>query len=109
MPKAKSKNPFQVARITLTPKDSLKAIAVVKVHDLIFLTGIRIIEGKNGLFVSMPNRKTFQGEYEDIFFASSRENRESLSTTVLEAYAALSLSQVKQGGRHVESSHQCDA
>jgi len=61
-------------------------LASVKVHDVVFLTGLRVIEGKNGLFVAMPNRKTSGGEYQDIYFPASKAMRDELQERVLEAY-----------------------
>jgi stage V sporulation protein G len=78
--------PFSQARVTLFTKDSLRALVSVKVHDTVYLTGLRVIEGKNGLFVSMPNRKTGDGEYQDIYFPTSKAMRDELQSFVLEAY-----------------------
>jgi|SRR5665213_937802 len=77
---------FSQARVSLFTKDSLRALVSVKVHDAIFLTGLRVIEGKNGLFVAMPNRKTGGGEYQDIFFPANKAMRDELQDFVLEAY-----------------------
>lgn len=77
---------FSQVRVSLFEKDSLRALATVKVHDAIFLTGIRVVEGKNGLFVAMPNRKTGAGEYQDIYFPASKAVRDDLQAQILEAY-----------------------
>ena len=78
--------PFSIANLTLVHKDNLRAMVTAKVMDFLFLTGIRVIEGKNGLFVAMPSRKTTQGEYQDIFFPASKEMRSELSRVILESY-----------------------
>jgi stage V sporulation protein G len=78
--------PFSQARVSLFLKDSLRALVSVKVHDAIYLTGLRVIEGKNGLFVAMPNRKTGDGDYQDIYFPASKAMRDELQNFVLEAY-----------------------
>ena len=77
---------FDQVRVSLFEKDSLRALATVKVHDAIFLTGLRVVEGKNGLFLSMPNRKTAAGEYQDIYFPANKATRDQLQALVLEAY-----------------------
>jgi stage V sporulation protein G len=82
----KTKQTFSQARVSLFTKDSLRALVSIKVHDAIYLTGLRVIEGKNGLFVSMPNRKTGDGEYQDIYFPASKAMRDELQDFVLEAY-----------------------
>ena len=77
---------FSQVRVTLMEKDSLRGLATVKAHDSLFLTGLRVVEGKNGLFVSMPNRKTQAGEYQDIYFPASKAVRDELQALVLDAY-----------------------
>jgi stage V sporulation protein G len=77
---------FSQVRVTLVEKDSLRALATVTAHDSLILTGLRVVEGKNGLFVSMPNRKTAAGEYQDIYFPASKAVRDELQALVLEAY-----------------------
>jgi stage V sporulation protein G len=53
---------------------------VFVVHDL------RVVEGANGLFVSMPRRKTAEGEYKDVAHPITAEVREAIQKSVLEAY-----------------------
>lgn len=51
------------------------------------VTGLKIIEGKKGAFVSMPQYK-YKGEWKDSCFPITGEFREELSGAVLEAYEA---------------------
>ena len=51
------------------------------------VTGLKIIEGKKGAFVSMPQYK-YKGEWKDSCFPITGEFREELSEAVLEAYEA---------------------
>jgi len=81
-----SNHVFSQVRVSIFEKDSLRALVSVKVHDAVYLTGLRVIEGKNGLFVAMPNRKTGNGEYQDIYFPASKAMRDELQGIVLEAY-----------------------
>jgi stage V sporulation protein G len=78
--------PFNNIRINLISKESLRALVTVKVADLLYLTGIRVIDGKKGLFVSMPSKKETSGDYKDIFFPASRDIRDQLQAAILEAY-----------------------
>ena len=77
---------FSQARVSLFTKDSLRALVSVRVLDAVYLTGLRVIEGKNGLFVAMPNRKTGGGEYQDIYFPANKASRDELQEVVLAAY-----------------------
>lgn len=50
------------------------------VHDL------RVIDGPNGLFVSMPARRTSKGDYRDIAHPITSQAREVIEEAVLQAY-----------------------
>ena len=77
---------FSSARITIINRDALKALASVLVGDCFYVTSIRIVEGKNGLFVSMPQRKSADGSYQDIAFPANKEIREELHAYLLQEY-----------------------
>ena len=51
------------------------------------IKGFKIIEGINGLFVSMPSQKSNDGEYYDSVFAS-KELRDELNKFALDAYGS---------------------
>ena len=48
--------------------------------------GIQIRDGKNGTFVSMPQRKDAKGEYHDICFPTTAEMRQAINAAVLGEY-----------------------
>lgn len=77
---------FTQVRVAMFHRDSLRGIATVKVADAVYLTGLRIIEGKTGLFVAMPSKKDSSGEYQDIYFPASKAHRDDLQACVLAAY-----------------------
>ncbi|MBO4915797.1 MAG: SpoVG family protein [Oscillospiraceae bacterium] len=47
--------------------------------------GIRVVQGKNGPFVAMPQRQV-NGEFQDIVFAVTKEARERLIDAAMGAY-----------------------
>ena len=66
------------------------AFATVTISNCLVLTGLRIVNGKKGLFVSMPQRKLSKpdkngNEYADIFFGVNGF-REELNNAVIDAY-----------------------
>lgn len=63
-----------------------KGFASVTFDDLLCVTGITIIEGKNGLFVSMPQAKNKDGEYHDIVFPITKEGRKAINDKIIEEY-----------------------
>ena len=67
------------------------ALATVTVADCLVLTGLKIVCGKKGMFVSMPQRKLSKpdkngNEYADIFFPVTHGFREELNNAVLDEY-----------------------
>ena len=77
-------------RIRIVKKDDnkLKAVASITIDECFVVHDIKVIEGREGLFISMPSRKTPDGEYKDIVHPINTETREAISTQVIEAYKA---------------------
>lgn len=65
---------------------SLLAMASVTIGGCFAVRGIQVREGKNGLFVSMPQRKDAKGEYRDICFPTTAEMRQAINAAVLGEY-----------------------
>ncbi len=75
-------------RIRLVEKDGskLKAVASITIDECFVIHDIKIIEGKEGFFISMPSRKTPDGEYRDIVHPINTETREQIIDAILKAY-----------------------
>lgn len=64
----------------------IRAYAYAIIDGCLGIRGIRIMEGgRDGLFVSMPSRKTVDG-YKEVCFPVTAEFRNELHNAVLEAY-----------------------
>lgn len=66
---------FDVRIQSIKPSDSIKGTASVNINGAFAIRGVKIIEGTNGLFVSMPSYKV-GNDYKDICFPITR-NAES--------------------------------
>lgn len=81
-----------VSVYTLNDSNSkVVALAAVTIADCLVLTGLRVVKGNKGMFVSMPQRKLSKpdkngNEYADIFFPVTHEFREQLTNAVLDEY-----------------------
>lgn len=75
-------------RIRLVEKEGskLKAIASITIDECFVVHDIKVIEGREGFFISMPSRKTPDGEYRDIVHPINTETREQIINAILEAY-----------------------
>ena len=84
-------------------KGGIRAYASATIGGCFAVRGIKIVEGgEDGLFISMPSRKTQDG-YKDICFPVTAEFREQLNSAVLEEYRhALTTAQNTGGGRAKE-------
>jgi stage V sporulation protein G len=64
-----------------------RAIARVAINDQLQLTGLRVMDGVNGFFVSYPLDPYYKGEeYHSIFYPLHKELREHIEQCVLEKY-----------------------
>jgi stage V sporulation protein G len=70
----------------LNGESSLKAFADVSFAGVFIVKGLKVVEGKKGLFVSMPSAKGKDGKWYDTAYPLTGEFRESLNEVVLEAY-----------------------
>jgi len=64
----------------------LKAFADIVVDGQFAIKGFRIVEGKNGLFVSMPSEVGKNGNWYDTFKPITKEAIFELNKVILEAY-----------------------
>ncbi len=67
----------------------LVGIAAITIDNCFVVHELRIIEGKNGLFVAMPSRKMPNGEYKDVAHPINSETRAMIEQAVLETYHSL--------------------
>ena len=75
-------------RVTLRDEERLKGFANVTFEDAFVIRGMKIIQGNNGYFVSMPSRKRPDGTYQDIAHPINSDMRRMIEEKVLEAYNA---------------------
>lgn len=73
-------------RITLRDEEKLKAFANVTFDDAFVVRGLKVINGTNGYFVSMPSRKRPDGTYQDIAHPINNEMRRMIEDAVLGEY-----------------------
>lgn len=70
----------------LEGEGTLKAFCDLLILDAFLVKGLKVVEGKNGLFVSMPREQGRDGKWYDTFYPTSKEMRKGLEELVLESY-----------------------
>ena len=64
----------------------MKAVASITIDDVFVVHDIKVIEGEKGLFITMPSKKSGDGEFRDIAHPITPETRTMLQEKILEAY-----------------------
>lgn len=72
----------------VTSEGKLKAYVTVTFDNCFVVHNVKIIEGKDGLFIAMPSKKTSTGEYKDVAHPISLEFRTELQNKILDEYNA---------------------
>jgi stage V sporulation protein G len=66
----------------------LKAYVTVTFDNCFVVHNVKVIEGKTGLFIAMPSRKTSAGDYKDVAHPISSDFRNELQDSILAEYEA---------------------
>lgn len=82
---------MEITDIRIAPRDEerLKAFVTITFDDCFVVRGVKIILGKDGLFVAMPSRKRPDGTYQDVAHPIHAQMRSRVETRVLDAYHAV--------------------
>ena len=73
-------------RLINNEDSKLKAVASITIEDCFVVHDIKVLEGNQGFFISMPNRKTPEGEYKDVAHPINTPTREEINKLVLAKY-----------------------
>lgn len=74
-------------RIFLTSQTGpTKAFASITFDDAFVVKDLRVVDGKKGLFISMPSRKDKNGEFRDVCHPITTEMRNMIHEAVIEKY-----------------------
>ena len=65
-----------------------RAYCDVAIGGAYLIKGLKVVNGKNGLFVSMPSEQGKNGQWYDTLVPLTKEARDRLSQIVLEAFHA---------------------
>lgn len=77
---------YDVKIHSIHQEGTLRANASVNIYGDFAVRGVKVMEGTNGLFVSMPSYKAGNGEYKDICFPCTKEAKAEFDNAVISAY-----------------------
>ena len=79
---------MDITQIRVFPVEDAKLKAFVSIifDDCFVVSDIKIIEGVNGLFVSMPSKKRKNGTFRDIAHPLNNETRRMIEQKIIDSY-----------------------
>jgi stage V sporulation protein G len=79
---------MEITEVRVFPVDEekLKAYASIVLDACFIVNDLKIIEGKRGLFISMPSRRRKRGGYRDVAHPLNNETRRMIEECVLAEY-----------------------
>ena len=82
---------MDITEVKIVPVEAekLKAFVSVIFDECFVVSDIKIIQGANGLFVSMPSKKRKNGTFRDIAHPLNNETRRRIEEKVLHRYQEL--------------------
>ncbi len=82
---------MDITQVKIFPvqEDKLKAFVSVVFDHCFMVNDIKVIQGKDGLFLSMPSRRKKSGEFKDVAHPLNNETRRLLEEKVLTEYRAV--------------------
>lgn len=76
-------------RVFPVAEDKLKAYVAVVFDDCFVVGDIKVIQGAQGLFISMPSKKRRNGTFRDIAHPLNSETRKRIEEAVIGRYRAV--------------------
>jgi stage V sporulation protein G len=79
---------MEITEVKVFPiqEEKLKAFVSVVFDHCFMVNDIKIIQGRDGLFISMPSRKKKNGEFKDVAHPLNNETRRTIEEKVLAEY-----------------------
>lgn len=67
-------------------EEKLKAYVSIVFDGCFLVSDLKVIQGPNGLFISMPSKRKKNGEFKDVAHPLNRETREMIEKHILAEY-----------------------
>jgi stage V sporulation protein G len=72
----------------------LRGYADITLEGVFVVHGMKLLQGKDGLFVAMPSKRTHGGEFKDIAHPITTELRSEITKSIIREYEELMSSQI---------------
>ncbi|HSM12815.1 MAG TPA: septation regulator SpoVG [Thermoanaerobaculia bacterium] len=81
---------MEITEVRVYPvrEEKLKAFVSIVLDRCFMVNDIKVIQGKEGLFISMPSRRKKNGEFKDVAHPLNQETRDWVEERILGEYHA---------------------
>ena len=81
---------MEITEVRVYPvrEEKLKAFVSVVFDRCFMVNDIKVIQGKDGLFISMPSRRKKNGDFKDVAHPLNQETRHWVEERILQEYRA---------------------
>ena len=83
--------------VFLAGEPKLKAFVSLVFDGCFMINDVKVIDGRNGLFVSMPSRRKKSGQFKDVAHPLNQETRDWIESAVLDEYRRIADGQDAEG------------
>ncbi len=92
---------MEITEVKVFPvhEEKLRAFVSIVFDHCFMVNDIKVIQGRDGLFISMPSRKKKNGEFKDIAHPLNNEARRRIEDRILTAFG-----QIEEGDQPVRHS-----
>ena len=77
---------IRITKIQELNSNRILARVDIVINNFIVITNIRIVQGNNNLFVSMPQKKSLTGEYYNIVYFLEGKIKKEIDNIILNKY-----------------------
>lgn len=82
-----------------TPKGNVLALCDLSLGGEFVVKGVRVLQGKEGPYVTMPQYKDKADKYQDVVFPITADGRKAVNEAVLNAYRELTQEKAAEAAR----------
>lgn len=75
--------------VKISERNRLKAVASITIEDCFVVNDIKLLEGEKGLYISMPSRKTINGDFKDVAHPINAETRNLIQESIINQYTQM--------------------
>jgi stage V sporulation protein G len=96
---------MEITEVKVFPiqEEKLRAFVSIVIDRCFMVNDIKVIQGRDGLFISMPSRRKKNGDFKDIAHPLNNETRRTIEERILTEYEGVVGERVQRRAHRVET------